>query len=147
MVRLLNLGSVVFLAGMCYHTLKVQVECCWSTICKSKMNFQSLLLGFYFVMFSQTPLCDVEHLCLLLWDWTDIPLLVHYIVVQLNVCVCLIDVEHLCLLKLTDIFHSKTMFLNIHFRMGDWKMFRCLCKVKVCFCALNQLLWISSVEG
>jgi len=57
-----------------------------------------------------------------------------------NVSVFLIQVDGY-------IFHCKNMFLNIHFRINDCKMFMCLCKVKVCFCALNELMWISASEG
>jgi hypothetical protein len=63
-------------------------------------------------------------------------------VVQFNVYVCLIEVDRY-------ISHTEDMFLDIHFRINDWKMFRCLHNAKICFCALNELLqnlWILSFQ-
>jgi hypothetical protein len=54
-------------------------------------------------------------------------------VVQFNVYVCLIEVDRY-------ISHTEDMFLDIHFRINDWKMFRYLRNAKFCFCALNELL-------
>jgi hypothetical protein len=59
-----------FVAGMSYHTLKAQVHCCWCALCQIKMNFQSFLLGFYFVMFSPTPLsCSASVYICSGFDW------------------------------------------------------------------------------
>ena len=107
---------------------------------KLRWIFRASFLGSTLWCFFQF-LCHVQHMCLFVRDSTDIPLLVHYIVVRFNVSVCLIQVHKYIL-------QSKTMFLNIHFRL---KMFRSKCVsvhlMNICGfrrLRVSQNLWILS---
>jgi hypothetical protein len=132
-----------FVAGMSYHTLKAQVHCCWCALCQIKMNFQSFLLGFYFVMFSATPLsCSASVFICSGFD--------RYSFVSSLYC-CSIQCFCVPYSSCRYILQSKTMFLNIHFRMNECKMFRLKCVpvhlMNFCgFCHLrvSRSLWISS---
>lgn len=118
MVRLLNLCFYywlvcifVLVAGMCYRKLKVQAEWSGCASCQIKWIFRGSYPGSTLWCYLEL-LCDVEQLCILVWDWTGIPLLV-----QLYFC----SIEYLCVpyWMLTDMFSYQNYVLK-HTFQDEW---------------------------